>query len=112
MIATSVGTPIQEKFLHNYFAALVNRFFKILPIKEETPSSLAPYLNSLKMELLGCEQLISTLDGDPLYVTLLSVTQFLSDNPDYPQRETRREVFRAIDICKKLQKTYAEGGGT
>ena len=101
---TSVGIPIDNGFLYNYFKALINRFFKILPIKEETPASLQVYLQSLQIELLGCEQLIAAINCDPMYITLLSVIQYLLDHPECSHKTTRREVFNAISACQKLQK--------
>ena len=103
---TLVGLPINDTFLCNYFNELVNRFFKILPIHEETPESLPSYLQSLQLELLGCKELILAINGDARYVTLLAIIQYLIDNYDCPHKTIRREVFKAIKICQKLQKQY------
>lgn len=40
MIQTTVGVPMDATMLNNYFRALVNLFFKILPIMESGESSL------------------------------------------------------------------------
>lgn len=106
MIETSVGTPIDSEILRNYFKSLVNHFFKILPIREQNEESLSTYMQSLQMELLGCKGLIVSIKNDALYLTLLSILQYLIDNPKCSVKEVRREVFRAISVCNKLEAQY------
>ena len=107
MIATTAGIPIDSEILHNYFRNLVNHFFKILPIREQKEESLTTYMQSLQAELLGCRELVSAIHNDAAYLTLLSILQYLIDNPECTVREVKREVFRAISICNKLKAQYA-----
>lgn len=106
MIETIVGVSVEPELLQNYFRALVNRFFKILPIREQNEESLVVYMTSLQSELLGCREFICVIKNDPEYLTLLSILQYLIDNPSISVRETKREVFRAISICNKLKAKY------
>ena len=99
--------PISAEVLHNYFRNLVNHFFKILPIREQNEESLTTYMQSLQAELLGCKGLMSAIQNDASYLTLLSILQYLIDNPECTVREVKREVFRAISICNKLKAQYA-----
>lgn len=113
MVDTNAGTPINSNILRNYFRSLVNSFFKILPIKEqndEYEESLVVYMTSLQSELLGCKELITAIQYDSQFLTLLSILQYLIDNPECTAREVKREVFRAISICNKLEARYLEGG--
>ena len=107
MVETTVGTPIDTDVLHNYFRSLVNHFFKILPIREQNEESLTTYMQSLQAELRGCKGLVSAIQNDASYLTLLSILQYLIDNPECTVREVKREVFRAISICNKLKAQYA-----
>ncbi len=107
MFDTVVGIPITKELLCNYFRNLVNLFFKILPIREKEEVSLITYMKSLQIELLGCKEFIVTLNNDPYYLTLLSILQYLIDNPDCEVHKVKREVFRAISICNKLKAKYA-----
>ena len=107
MVETTAGVPIDAEVLHNYFRNLVNHFFKILPIREQNEESLTTYMQSLQAELLGCKGLISAIQNDASYLTLLSILQYLIDNPECTVREVKREVFRAISICNKLMSQYA-----
>lgn len=102
-IATSVGRSIDTELLCNYFGTLVNHFFKILPMRENEESSLPTYMRSLQVELMGCGELIDKVRLDPSYLTLLSILQYLIDHPASDVADVKREVFRAINICHRLQ---------
>lgn len=107
MIQTKVGVPMDATVLNNYFRALINLFFKILPIWESGESSLETYMKSLQAELLGCKELIEAIHSDPLFLSLISILQYLIDNPSLEVSTVKREVFRAISICNKLKARYA-----
>lgn len=109
MIKVCAGEEIDSRLMKNYFHALVNSFFKILPIKEHGEKSVTVYLDSLMAEMLGCKGIIQALDFDASYMTLLSILQYLIENGDCPIKVVKREVFRAISICKKLEDKYSGG---
>lgn len=106
MVETAAGVQIDTKFLHSYFRTLVNNFFKVLPMRENEEDSLQTYMRSLQIELLGCKEFIVAIKDDSLYLTLLAILQYLIDNPECTVPEVKREVFRAISICNKLQSRY------
>lgn len=112
IIETSAGVPMDARLFNNYVRSLINRFFKILPIKENgdeySEESLETYMRSLQAELLGCNEFILTIHEDPLLISLLNILQYLIDNPECSLMTVRREVFRAISICNKLKAKYAE----
>ena len=108
MIQTKVGVPMDAMILSNYFSALINNFFKILPIKESGEKSLDTYMRSLQAELLGCKELIEAIHNDSLFLTLLSILQYLIDTPECEVSVVKREVFHAISICNKLKCKYGE----
>lgn len=103
MVDNKSNVPIDLSILHCYFKQLVNKFFKILPMREENEESLVVYMQSLKVELLGCQELIAPMRESADYLTLLSILQYLIDNPECKKSEVKREVFRAISICNKLR---------
>lgn len=107
MIPLTNGSEITSEVVKNYFKTLVNLFFKILPMRETGEASLATYLQSLQCELVGCNELISALDNDSRFLTLIAILEFLIKNPTCELHVVRREVFRAISICNKLQAKYA-----
>lgn len=107
-IETTTGAQIESSVINNYFRSLVNNFFKILPMREQNEKSLITYMQSLQVELLGCGGLICIIQKDPLYLTLLSILQYMIDTPECSVREVRREVFRAISICNKLKAKFID----
>lgn len=106
MYATSAGKPIKPELVGSYIKSLVNRFFKILPIYETEPDSLQAYIESLQLELIGCQELIIILHNDPAFISLLSILQYFRNNPNCSKTKLRREVFRAISICKSFDSKY------
>lgn len=108
MIQTKVGVPMDAAILSNYLSAMINNFFKILPIKESGERSLDTYMQSLQAELLGCKELVEAIHNDSLFLTLLSILQYLIDNPECEVAVVKREVFHAISICNKLKSKYVE----
>lgn len=111
MIETRTGIQMDAKVLSNYLHTLINLFFKILPIKESGESSLDTYMRSLQAELIGCKELIAAIHEDPLFMSLISILQYLIDNPSCSVKVVKREVFRAISICNKLKARYAVSEG-
>ena len=107
MIQTTAGVPMDAKVLSNYLRTLINLFFKILPIWESGEESLDTYMRSLQAELLGCRELLEAIREDSLFLTLLSILQYLIDNPSCEIATVKREVFKAISICNKLKAKYA-----
>lgn len=106
MIGTAIGIPISERTVSNYFEKLVNRFFKILPIREGGEKTLPVYIKSLQSELVGCGHVINGFSDNPDVLTLISMLQFMLDNPDAPVADVKREVFRAIAICNRLRDEF------
>lgn len=108
---TKYNIDVNDQMFGKKLAGLVNQFYKILPIKESGEPSLGQYMKSLQREMLGCKQLITALENDAQYLTLLSILEYMIDN-ECDVAVVKSEVFRAIGIIKRLQKQYAnENGG-
>ena len=107
---TNYNTELSDEMIRDRLAVMVNQFYKILPIKEESESTLTQYMKSLQRELLGCKALMTALDNDSQYLSLLSILQYLIEN-DCDVATVRSDVFKAISIVKKLQKKYATEDG-
>lgn len=105
---TSRGYNISDSIVEGYLRGLVHQFFKILPLKESEEPSLNEFMQSLQIELLGFQGLVGKVGCDSMYLTLLSILQYLIEN-DCDTPVVKREVFKAISICNKLRlKYYAE----
>lgn len=114
-LETTAGIPISSILLGDYFETLIDRFFKILPMFENEEDTLNVYMKSFQAELLGCQGLIVCIKENSLYLSLLSILQYLIDTPDCEVSDVKREVFRAISICNCLKNIYVgkrSKGGT
>lgn len=104
------GVEINSKMFQNYIKALINKFFKILPMWEQcegtADDSLITYMQSFQAELLGCKELVFEIKSDEAYLTLIAILQYLIDNPSLTVKTVRREVFKAISLCNKLISVY------
>lgn len=107
---TAYGVCLDDAAVSAYFASLVNRIFKILPIREREEETLGAYLDSLAIELAGCESLLPVLSGDGEFISVLSTIRSLRDDPSLPVATVKREVFRAISICKRMETRYGKEG--
>lgn len=102
---TVYNVEISDRMVANYINVLVNRFYKILPIKESGEDTLKRYLESLLREMVGMKDLISYINDDDRYLSLLAIVQYFIDH-DTDVATVRTDVFKAISILKKLQKKY------
>ena len=105
---TDVTAGMDARLLRNYTQSLVNRCFKILPMREKDEASLPSYLDSLDAELLGCMSLASSVNYDPAFAGLMSIIRFLRDHPECQVSEVKRYVFKAISLCNKLTSLVEE----
>ena len=104
MIDVKYG-QIPNKLFCNYLSYLIDKVYKILPLKESETETLQSYLNSLQIELIGSTQLIDVLKDDPKFLTLLNTIQyFISNESDH--KTYKREVFKCIRIIESLQNKY------
>lgn len=109
MIETVRGTGICEDAVSGYLRNLVNLFFKILPLRESEQKTLVSYMQSLQIELLGCEALLHDERSSAGLVSLVSILQYLLDNQESNVAVYKREVFKAIGLCNKLARRYEKG---
>lgn len=106
MIPAGQDAFIESSILVNYFYTLIGLFFKILPLRESNEPTLGKYIKSLQRELLGCKNLISFLEYDGRFLELISTLQYFLDHPDAEIEIVRSDVFRSIEILKKLSAYY------
>ena len=105
MVKVNYDAINDDQFFLNYLNFLINRVYKILHISEDEPVTLKSYLDSLVLELLGSKDLILKLKKDASFLSLIATLQSLSEN-QYSHNVIRSEVFKCIDIIKKLIDRY------
>lgn len=97
---------IPNELMLRYLERTVGRLYKILPMKEDNEETIHEYLDSLLVELVGVE-LLERLSDQPYYVGILGIVSYLSEHIDSCSvKKVKRNVFRAIELCKKLQYFY------
>lgn len=87
---------------------LVNQFYKILPLRENGSETLSQYAESLLREMLGMKALLVEWKDDGQYLSLLGILQYIVDNPSCDVAKVKSDVFKAINIIKRLQKKYTD----
>lgn len=108
IVETIRGVELNGAVVSNYFRALVNLFFKILPIWESGDGTVFSYMETLQAEILGCKNLISAMNDDWRFLSLASILQDLIDHPEYEHGKVRKTVFDAITICNRMRASYCE----
>ena len=104
MIEVKYGMLPKENFCR-YFEFLINKTYKILPLKEEKSDTLKSYLESYQRELIGNMDLIPLLVNEPKFITVLNTIQFLISE-DYSENVCKQEVFKCIRILEEINNKY------
>ena len=92
---------------YSYLNHLVNRIYKILPLKESNSPTLDSYLQSLELELKGFKPFNTIIKNDPIVLSVFNILEFIK-NEDCPHDVYKKEVFRCINIIQKINKKYFE----
>lgn len=108
MIEVNYGLIPKENF-QNYFKFLINKTYKILPLREENSSTLKSYLESYLRELIGNKALVSSLVDEPKFITVLNTLQFLISE-EYSVSVCKKEVFKCIRILEEINSKYFKEG--
>ena len=104
MIEVKYGMLPKENFC-KYFEFLINKTYKILPLKEENSDTLKSYLESYQRELIWNMDLIPLLVDEPRFITVLNTMQFLISE-EYSDKVCKREVFKCIHILEAIKEKY------
>ena len=104
MIEVKYGLLPKENFCR-YFEFLINKTYKILPLKEENSDTLKSYLESYQRELIGNMDLVPMLVKEPKFITVLNTIQYLISE-EYSDKVCKREVFKCIRILEDINEKY------
>lgn len=110
MIEVKYGLIPNDNFC-KYFEFLINKTYKILPLKEENSTTLDEYLSSFLRELIGNKELISLLVDEPKFITVLNTLQYLISE-SYSVKTCKTEVFKCIHILEDINQKYFKGGAS
>lgn len=100
----SVYGEVPTRYVREYIGTLINKTYKILPLKEEKSATLGKYFDSYLRELVGWTMLFPGYGHEAKIVCVLSTITYLAKNEcDY--EKLRREVFKCIHILQDVQKS-------
>ena len=105
---TIYNVDVSREVINKRVSELINQFYKILPLRENESATLSQYTGSLLWEMLGMKQLFVEWHDDSQYASLLGILQYISDNPTCDVSVVKSDVFKAINIIKRLQKKYTD----
>lgn len=100
---------IPKEAIAVYLKALVNKVYKILPMKEENNNTLRYYLSGLSCELAGFYQLHLELVDEPRFLSVISIVKHL-ETGDYDAALCKREVFKAIRLVQDIAEEVGKHG--
>lgn len=108
MIEIKYGEIPKESFCR-YFNFLINKTYKILPMKEENSLTLQSYLESYLRELIGNKTLINALIDEPKFISILNSMEYLISE-EYSVDTCKKEVFKCIHMLEEINKKYFQEG--
>jgi hypothetical protein len=85
-----------------YLDFLIGKLFKILPLREIESDSLPEYLDSLWIEMSGAYFTFPELQSNIEYISILNIIGYLTTHK-VSVKQCKREVFKMIRLCEKLQ---------
>ena len=106
-MTTKYGVEVSRDMECSKLEDLIGQFFKILPLREHGSATIVQYMEGLLREMQGLEQLILEWNNDGQFLSLLGILQYHIDHPDCGLDIVRSDVFKAINIIKRLQNKYA-----
>lgn len=101
---TKYGGQIKGEPFDDYLNKLIKRIYKILPMKQEESKTLNKYINFLMIELSGGDKL---LIEHRIFIELLFNMESLNQIEDIDLFKS--QVFKCINICKKILTDYKDG---
>lgn len=106
MIKTNYGMIKNDAFC-GYLDFLINRVFKILPLKESGDElEFKKYIEKLMISLVGNSTLISEIkSNDGYFIELMNNIEYLGSQ-EYTHDECKSIVFDSITLVKKLISRY------
>lgn len=98
---------ISNDACYNYTVRLIDKLFKIIPLKEVHSPTVDSYIEDLIYELCGNNAIFEETEYNPKLVDIISILEAIK-NEDMTHKEYRRSVFKCITITEQL-KEYMSG---
>lgn len=86
----------------NYINKLIDKFYKIIPLKESNCVTTNVYIDGLIIEISGFQEFIEHLNYDARILTILNILNYIQNN-ELSHYEYRRQIFKCINFIKQIQ---------
>lgn len=93
---------VSDRYLREYLKSLIDKTYKILPLKEEESPTLNKYLNSYLRELVGWTNVFPFYGNEAKIMCVLSTIAYFANN-DCDIADTKSEVFKCIHILEGIK---------
>lgn len=98
---------INNTACYNYMARLVDKLFKIIPLKEAHSPTVDTYIEDLIFEISGNKEIFAETEYNPKLVDIICTLEAIK-NEEMSHKEYRRSVFKCITITEQLRE-YMSG---
>ena len=98
---------VQNEVCYNFFTRLVDKLFKIIPLKESKSNTVDSYIQDLIYELLGNNAIFEMTECNPKILDIICVLESVK-NENMKHSEYRRNIFKCITIAEQLKDMVCE----
>ena len=99
-------TELVLRLQYNYLCKLIDRIYKIIPLKEENIKTVGSYIENIIDEIMGNAELINSIDCDPRVMIITSTLYSIVGETDHSTY--KRSVFKCIRYIEQLRDTVSE----
>lgn len=99
-------TELVLRLQYNYLCKLVDRIYKIIPLKEENVDTIGSYIENLIEEIMGNAELINSIDYDSRVMIITSTLCSVTNSNDHDAY--KRSVFKCIRYIEQLKDKVSE----
>lgn len=92
---------LPDEMLSDYINKMINKVWKMLPMREENIPTLPIYIEATLREFIAQKELIDCLKDNGNYIEILGIIEGLLKQHDFSAY--RSDVFRAVNLIKKLK---------
>lgn len=99
-------TELVLRLQYNYLCKLIDRIYKIIPLKEENVDSVGSYIENIVEEIMGNAELINSIDYDSRIMIVTSTLYSIIDATEHGTY--KRSVFKCIRYVEQLKDKVSE----
>ena len=91
----------------NYLSRLVDKLFKVIPLKESNSDTVDTYLDDLIFEINGNYSLMKDTNYNPKILDIICILESVRTS-EMTHSEYRRAIFKCISISNQLSEYLKE----